>query len=117
MSEETMSAPVVDLISEDSHQENAPAQEGATDLLASAAGYIKEHPWTAAAGVATVLGAAVLAFAPRRKPEPVSLVKGFIDEALAKLPTRHDVDKAAHKIGLTDFLRAAGKKLHLLPGH
>lgn len=106
-----------DRFTEDSRQEPALAPEGATDLLASAAGYIKEHPWTAAAGVATVLGAAVLAFVPRRKPEPVSMVKGWIDEAYAKLPTRRDVDNAARKIGLTDFLREAGKKLHLLPGH
>lgn len=117
MSEETASSPVVDLITKDNREQIATAQESATDLLSSAAGYIKEHPWTAAAGVATVLGAAVLALAPRRKPEPVSMVKGWIDEAYAKLPTRRDVDKVAHKIGLTDFLREAGKKLHLLPGH
>lgn len=116
MSEDTMTSPI-DRFTEDSRQELASAQEGATDLLASAAGYIKEHPWTAAAGVATVLGAAVLAFAPRHKPEPVSMVKGWIDDAYAKLPSRHDVDKAAHKLGITDFLRQAGKKLHLLPGH
>ncbi len=116
MSEETASSPI-DQFTEDSREQIATAQESATDLLSSAAGYIKEHPWTAAAGVATVLGAAVLAFAPRRKPEPVSMVKAWIDEAYAKLPTRRDVDKVAHKVGLTDFLREAGKKLHLLPGH
>lgn len=119
MSEEILHDPAADL-HEPVATQVAAAQASATEMLSTAAGYIKEHPWTALAGIATVAGAAALAIgAATRKPQPTAMdtMRGWIDEARAKLPTRREIDKAADRMGITDFIRLAGRKLHLLPGH
>jgi len=115
-------------MSEDNYEESAsnldPAEVAREKLaqvekqvrgtLSTATGYIRDNPWVAVAGAA-VIGGIVAVALRQSKPEPgkLEVVRDWLEEAYAKLPSQKQVRSAAEASGIPSFLESLRKALHI----
>ncbi len=92
----------------------AKVQEGAKDALTVVADYARANPWVAIAGAALIGGVVVALSKPSRKPPSrFEVVREWLDEAYAKLPSQKQVQSAVETSGVPDFLSHLKQKFHL----
>jgi hypothetical protein len=91
----------------------AQAQTGAKDALSAVADYTRANPWIAIAGAAVLGGVVVALTKPARKPESrLDVIRDWLDDMYAKLPSQKQVQSAVEASGVPDFLGQVRKKLH-----
>jgi len=92
----------------------AQVEEQVRGTLSTATGYIRDNPWVAVAGAAVIGG--IIAVALRQsKPEPgkLEVVRDWLEEAYAKLPSQKQVRSAAEASGIPSFLKSLREALHI----
>lgn len=89
-------------------------QDKAADALSSVAEYVRANPWVALAGAA-IVGGVIVALSRPKQPEHPNLdsLREWLDEAVAKLPSKKQIRKAAQSPAINDFLSDLKKKLGL----
>lgn len=82
--------------------------------LTTATEYIRANPWVAVAGAA-VIGGIVAVALRQSKPEPgkAEVVRDWLKDAYAQLPSRKQVRSAAEASGIPGFLESLRKALHI----
>lgn len=107
-------SPSIHELTERGREKLAQAQDGARDALTAVADYARANPWVAIAGAAVLGGVVVALSKPGRKPPSrLDVVRDWLDEAYAKLPSQRQVQSAVETSGVPDFLNQLKKKLHL----
>jgi len=105
--------PSIHEMTEIGREKLAQAQSGAKDALSAVADYARKNPWIAIGGAALIGGAFV---ALTRSGKPASrrdIIRSWLDEAYAKLPSQKQVQSVVETSGLPDFVGQLKKKLHL----
>lgn len=96
------------------HERLRTARGAARDALTATADYIRANPWVTVAGAAVIGGViAVLARPGRPEPRKFEVVRGWLDDACAKLPSQRQVQSAVDHCGVTKAVREIKRKLHL----
>jgi hypothetical protein len=92
----------------------ARAQEQVRGGLTTATEYIRANPWVAVAGAA-VIGGIVAVALRQSKPEPgkLEVVRDWLEDAYAKIPSQKQVRSAAEASGIPSFLESLRKALHI----
>jgi hypothetical protein len=82
--------------------------------LSTATDYIRDNPWVAVAGAA-VIGGIVAVALRQSKPEPrkLEVVRDWLEDAYAKLPSKKQMRSAAEASGIPCFLDSLRKALHI----
>lgn len=82
--------------------------------LVTATEYIRANPWVAVAGAA-VIGGIVAVALRQSKPESgkLEVVRDWLEDAYAKLPSQKQVRSAAEASGIPGFLESLLKALHI----
>jgi ElaB/YqjD/DUF883 family membrane-anchored ribosome-binding protein len=115
-------------MSEDAIEETSPLQEAtakgreklaqaqcvATDTLTGIANYTRANPWLAIAGAALVGGVVVALARPSRPRSRADVIRDWLDEAYAKMPSSKQVQSVVETTGVPDLVARLKKKLHQL---
>jgi hypothetical protein len=114
MSEDAVEeTPSIHEMTEKGREKLAQAQTGAGDALSSVADYTRANPWVAIAGAAIIGGVVVALSKSRKSVSRMNVVRDWLDEAYAKLPSQKQVQSAVETSGVLDFLAQLKKKLPL----
>lgn len=90
----------------------------ATDALYEVEYQIRRHPWLFVGG-AILVGAAIAAMCPRRRPEPQKLevvrdwLRDAYDNVAGRLPDRDDLRSAVDALDIPGRVTCLRKKLHI----
>jgi len=105
--------PSIQELAQKGREKLAQAQTGAKDALSAVADYTRANPWIAIAGAAVLGGVVVALTKPARKPASrLDVVRDWLDEAYAKLPSQKQVQSVVEASGVPDFFSQLRKKLH-----
>lgn len=90
-------------------------KQGARVGFDGATEFVRANPWVAV-GIAVVAGGllAVLSRPSKPKPKNMDLIREWLEEARTKLPSQKQLQSAADNTCAPSFLKALGKKLHLI---
>ena len=114
MSEDAVEeTPSIHEMTEMGREKLAQAQTGAKDVLSAVANYARANPWVVIAGAAIIGGAVVALTRSSRSESRMDVVRDWLDEAYAKLPSQKQVQAVVETSGVSDFLTQFKKKLHL----
>ncbi len=107
-------SPVIDDLKQGGQEALEQTRAKAGTALEATSDYIRANPWVAVAG-AVVLGGVLGALLKPSREEPTKseVVRGWLDEAYAKLPSQKQVQSVADSTGLPSFLKELQRKLHL----
>lgn len=83
-------------------------QQGATNTISSAAGFIRANPWMMIAG-ATLLGGLIVTFGKSRKPANIDAIRDWLGDAYSKLSHRENA-----KAGMCGLWKSVGRKFRHL---